>query len=82
MKTFTIDSRNGELNPDIRWIETETREELREVINNYIKKCIENDVEMTSSEGLFFDMVIQELSMARMKQVYEIVKREKKNINE
>ena len=51
MKTFTLDSRNGKLNPDIRWIETETREELREVINNYIKKCIENDVEMINIDS-------------------------------
>lgn len=81
MKTFTLDSLNGKLNPDIQWIEAQTREKLREVINDYVKNCIENDIEMTSADGLFFEMVIQELTMSRVKQTVENIQREKGNIN-
>lgn len=80
MKTFTLDSRNGKLNPDIEWIETQTREKLRVVVNDFMMNCIKNDVEMTSADGLFFEMVMQELTMARSKHISEFRKREKENI--
>lgn len=79
MKTFTLDSRGGKLNPDIEWIEIQTREKLREVVEDFTKNCIENDIEMSSSDGLFFGLVMQEMSMARVKQVSELRKREKEN---
>ena len=79
MKTFTLDSRGGKLNPDIEWIKTQTREKLREVVNGFMMNCIENDVETTSTDGLFLEMVFQELTMARSKQVSELRKKEKEN---
>lgn len=80
MKSFTLDSRVGKLNPDIEWIEKQTRKKLREVIEDFTKNCIENDIEMTSSDGLFFGLVMQEISIVRVKQVSELRKREKENI--
>lgn len=68
------------VNPDVEWIEIQTREKLREVIEDFTKNCIENDIEMSSSDGLFFELVMQEISMARAKQVSELRKREKENI--
>lgn len=79
MKTFTLDSRYGEISSEIRWIEDQTREKLNIVVNDFIKNCIENDVETTSASGLFFEMVFQELTMARTKQVSELRKREREN---
>ena len=75
MKTFTLDSCNGKMNPDIEWIESQTREELRKVVECFITKCIKNDVEVTSASGLFCEMVMQELTMIRSKQVYELNKK-------
>lgn len=63
MRTFTLDSRNGKMNPDIEWIESQTREELRKVVKCFITNCIMNDVEVTSASGLFYEMVMQELTM-------------------
>lgn len=39
------------------------------MVENFIKNCIENDIEMSSSDGLFFGLVMQEMIMARVKQV-------------
>lgn len=75
MKTFTLDSRNGKMNPDIEWIESQTREELRKVVECFIMNCIMNDVEVTSASGLFYEMVMQELTMIRSKQVFELNKK-------
>ena len=50
IKTFTLDSRNGKLNPEIQWIEEQTREALRKVADEFTKNCMENGVEMTSAE--------------------------------
>lgn len=75
MKTFTLDSCNGKLNPEIEWIENQTREELRKVVERFITYCIKNDVEVTSASGLFYEMVMQELTMVRSKQVYELNKK-------
>jgi len=50
MKTFTLDSRNGELNLEIQWIEEQTRESLRKVADEFTKNCMENGVEMTFAE--------------------------------
>lgn len=77
MQTFTLDSNNGKMNPETRWIENKTRERLKEVIEEFVKDCIENDIEMCSSDGLFLEMVFQELTMSRSKQVYELSKKEK-----
>ena len=74
MKTFTLDSYNGKLNPDIEWIEKQTREDLRKVVECFITNCIKNDVEVTSASGLFYEMVMQELTMIRSKQVFELNK--------
>lgn len=79
MKTFTLDSRGGELNSEIKWIEEQTREKLKEVVDDFIKNCIQNDVEMTSTDGLFLEMVMQELIMYRSKQIFEFSRREKVN---
>lgn len=74
MRTFTLDSLNGKMNPDIEWIENQTREELRKVIEFFITNCIKNDVEVTSASGLFYEMAMQELTMIRSKHVYELNK--------
>lgn len=79
MNTFTLDSRGGKLNPDYEWIETQTREKLRDVIKDFTMNCIKNDIEMTSADGLFFGLVMQELSMVRVTQVSELRKREKES---
>lgn len=75
MRTFTLDSLNGKMNPDIKWIESQTREELRKVVEYFILNCIMNDVEVTSASGLFYEMVMQELTMIRSKQVFELNKK-------
>lgn len=42
MKTFTVDSKYGEMNKDIEWIEGKTRRKIRPVIEEFVKDCIEN----------------------------------------
>lgn len=79
MKTFSLDSLNGKMNTEIAWIENKTRERLHEIIEDFIKDCIENDIEVCSSDGFFIEMVFQELTMNRSKQVYEISKNNKRN---
>lgn len=69
MKTFTNDSLLGKMNPETKWIEEKTRRQLRGVIEGYLNDCIENDVEMTSADGLFFEMVFQELVEIRSKEI-------------
>lgn len=75
MKTFTLDSLNGKMNTDIEWIERQTREDLKKVVEYFITNCIKNDVEVTSASGLFYEMVMQELTMTRSKQVFELNKK-------
>lgn len=77
MQTFTLDSHNGEMNPGTRWIENKTRERLKEVIEEFVKDCVKNNIEMCSSDGFFLEMVFQELTMSRIKQVCELNKKEK-----
>ncbi len=82
MKTFTLDSLSGEMNTEIKWIENKTRKQLQKVVEEFIKDCIENDIEVCSSDGFFIEMVFQELIMSRSKQVFEVSKKEKLNKQE
>lgn len=54
MNTFSLDSCDDKLNPDYEWIETQTREKLRDVIKDFTMNCIKNDIEMASADDLFF----------------------------
>lgn len=67
MQTFTLDSQYGEMNTNIKWIETKHREKLSKVIEEYTKDCMDNDVEMSSADGVFLEMVFQELTTSRLK---------------
>ena len=71
MKTMTIDSMNGVINTEFNWLENKTRKVLSKITDEYIKDCIDNDIETLSAEGAFYDMVFQCMTESRIYQSYE-----------
>lgn len=71
LETFTIDCMNGKSNPKLQWIEQKLRTAMSKVTDEYTKDCMDNNVEVCSSEGVFYGVVFQCLVESRMKNIYE-----------
>lgn len=74
MKTFTLDTWYGKDDPALKGIEDKARKAISAAAEQFIKDCISNDVEVSSAEGLFYNLVFQELTTARLKAVDEVRK--------
>lgn len=53
-KTFSINI-FGEKNPEISWIERRLNDGLESVIDDFVKNCMENNVEDMSAKGLLMN---------------------------
>lgn len=78
MKTFTLDSTNGVMNPQTKEVEDRATKQLQEVAYQFIKDCVDNDIEVSSSEGFFYSLAFQALTEARLKYTYELKKAREK----
>lgn len=81
LKTITIDSINGEMNSEFELLEKKTRENLRSVINEYIKDCINNNIETCSADGFLFELIFQTITEQRLYISYERKKNAENNIS-
>lgn len=71
LKLFTVDSTNGKCNPELQWLEQKLRNALSKVTDEYTKDCIDNNIEVCSSEGVFWGVAFQCLTESRIKNVCE-----------
>lgn len=67
MNTFTTDATHGKMNPDTKEIEVKVREGLAKVTEQFVRDCINNDIEVCSAEGFFYGLVHQYLTESRLK---------------
>lgn len=59
LQTMTIDSIFGTRDSKLNWITEEARTELTKITDIWVKHCIENNVETTSSIGAFTSLVLE-----------------------
>lgn len=57
MKTMTTDTVNGASNKEFDWLLEKTSKALSKVTDDYIKDCIDNDIETLSADGAFYELV-------------------------
>ena len=75
MNTFTMDTWYGKMNPDTNEMEAKMRSQLSSTIEEYIRYCINNDMEVSSAEGFFYGLVFQQMAEARLKVVDDFKKK-------
>lgn len=68
MKTLTTDTMNGVSNTEFDWLVDKTRKALIKITDEYIKECIENDIETLSADGAFYELVFQCMTESRARQ--------------
>lgn len=67
MNTFTVDTWYGKTNEEMNELEAKTRERLAIVAEQFIKDCIDKNIEVSSADGFFYSLVFQQLTEARIK---------------
>lgn len=81
LNTFTLDSLDGKPNPSFTWIEKKVRENLQPVIAKYVEDCGENNIEVSSAQGLLFWLVFEILTNESLYYAWRKKNEKKDNIS-
>lgn len=65
----------GDIHPDFLKLAQKTEGKLKELIQEYVKECFENNIDSCSSDGFFLNIAAHELTMYRSKLLYEEYRR-------